>query len=281
MSRGGVTIVDRARLRPVDCPDLVRLGPNGDGGYVVPRVAVNRADCLLSLGVKQDWSFERAFVAANARVRVVGVDPSVGPGLFARQIVDNAAGIVIAALSGRRRARRRRAAVLSRSIDYFRFFGGRHRHLRRRVVGAPRDASDVSLADLLESAAQAPPLGVFLKMDIEGGEYDVVPHVAAHAARFACVVVEFHGIGRRPARFADAISALESGFRIVHVHGNNYGEYVAAVGLPDVLETTWLSLELLPGATTPSPHRYPRAGLDWPNTPSRPDLDLRFGEGEG
>ena len=271
-----MTIVDRARLRPVDCSDLVRLGPRGDGGYVVPNVAIDRAVCLLSLGVKQDWSFERAFVAANSRARVIGVDPSVGPALFARQIISNAAGVVTAALSGHRRERRKRAAVLSRSLDYFRFFGRRHRHLRRRVVGSPRAGSDVSLGDLLESAAQATPLGVFLKMDIEGGEYDVVPHVAAHAARFACVVVEFHGIGRRPARFADALDALESGFRIVHVHGNNYGEYAPAVGLPDVLEVTWLSLDLLPGTTTPSPHRYPRAGLDWPNTSSRPDLDLRF-----
>jgi hypothetical protein len=272
-----VTTVDRARLRPVDCPDLVRLGPLGDGGYVVPGVAIDRAVCLLSLGVKQDWSFERAFAAANARARVVGVDPSVGPALFARQIVTNAAGIVAASLSGRRRERRRRAAVLSRSIDYFRFFGRRHRHLRRRVVGTLRASSDVTLGGLLDSAAQAPPLGVFLKMDIEGGEYDVVPHVAADVARFAAVVVEFHGIGRRPARFVDALDALESGFRIVHVHGNNYGGYAAA-GLPDVLEVTWLNLELLPGATTASPHRYPRAGLDWPNTPSRPDLDLRFDE---
>jgi hypothetical protein len=271
-----VTVVDRARLRPVDCPDLVRLGPHGDGGYVVPRVAVNRAACLLSLGVKQDWSFERAFVAANAQTRVIGVDPSVGPALFARQILSNAAGVVAAALTGRRRERRRHAAVFSRSIDYFRFFGRRHRHLRRRVVGTPRAGSDVSLDDLLESVAQAPPLGVVLKMDIEGGEYDVVPHVAAHAARFACVVVEFHGIGRRPARFVDAITALESGFRIVHVHGNNYGEYVPAVGLPDVLEVTWLSTELMPGTPPPSPHRYPRAGLDWPNTPSRPDIELGF-----
>ena len=270
-----MTIVDRARLRPVDCFDLVRLGPHGDGGYVVPRVAVDRSACLLSLGVKQDWSFEKAFVAANARARVVGVDPSVGPALFARQILDNSAGVVTAALTGRRRERRKRAAVLSRSLDYFRFFGRRHRHLRRRVVGAPGAGSDVSLAGLLESVAQAPPLEVFLKMDIEGGEYDVVPHVAAHAARFGCVVVEFHGIGRRPARFIDALDALESGFRIVHVHGNNYGGY-AAIGLPDVLEVTWVSLELLPGTTTLSPHRYPRAGLDWPNTPSRPDLDLSF-----
>jgi hypothetical protein len=271
-----VTTVDRARLRPVDCPDLVRLGPRGDGGYVVPGVAVERAVCLLSLGVKQDWSFERAFVAANARSRVIGVDPSVGPALFARQIATNAAGIVAAALSGRQRERRRRAAVLSRSIDYFRFFGRRHRHVRRRAVGAPRAASDISLGGLLDDVAQAPPLGVFLKMDIEGGEYDVVPHVAAHAARFAAVVVEFHGIGRRPARFVDALDALESGFRIVHVHGNNYGGYAPEVGLPDVLEVTWLNLELLPGPTTASPHRYPRPGLDWPNTPSRPDLDLRF-----
>ena len=271
--------MNRARLRPIACPGLVRLGPRADGGYVVPQAAVDRTALLLSLGVKQDWSFERDFVARNPQARVVGVDPSVGPGLFARQAIASLKGLAGAVAPTRRRERRRHAAVLARSIDYFRFFGPRHRHLRLRVAAEGDEETTVTLAQLLARVGDGlAPYSVFLKMDIEEGEYEVMPQVAAHADRLNCVVVECHAIGRRARQFEEAVERLGTRFRIAHVHANNYGGYADAVGLPEVLEVTFVNEALLSGPAEPSPHAYPRPGLDWPNAPSRPDVELDFGD---
>ena len=61
--------VDRRRLHPRVRHDLVRLGLPRDGGYVVPAEAIASTRVLLSLGMKEDWSFELAFVSANPAIR--------------------------------------------------------------------------------------------------------------------------------------------------------------------------------------------------------------------
>jgi hypothetical protein len=45
---------------PQDVGDLMRVGRPYDGGYVVPRSALITADYKISVGINDDWSFERA-----------------------------------------------------------------------------------------------------------------------------------------------------------------------------------------------------------------------------
>ena len=50
-----------AILRPFKCDHLVRLGQDYDGGYIVNRQDIDKSDILISMGVKDDWSFEMDF----------------------------------------------------------------------------------------------------------------------------------------------------------------------------------------------------------------------------
>ena len=52
-------------LRPFKCEQLVRLGQDYDGGYIVNRRDVEKSDMLISMGVKDDWSFEMDFSKIN------------------------------------------------------------------------------------------------------------------------------------------------------------------------------------------------------------------------
>jgi len=64
----------------------------------------------------------------------------------------------------------------------------------------------VSVGALIEQAG-ADERRVFLKMDIEGGEYDVVDDLIAHEDRINCIVGEFHRIGKKAAAyFAQGLS---------------------------------------------------------------------------
>src|SRR5579859_471621 len=78
--------LNRQQLRPIEYPGLVRLGPPEDGGYIVPQAQALVTPVLLSLGVSEDWSFDRAVLAINPKVRVIGVDHSVGPAYFVRRM---------------------------------------------------------------------------------------------------------------------------------------------------------------------------------------------------
>ena len=51
--------------RPFKCDHLVRLGQDYDGGYIVYRMDIEKSDILISMGVKDDWSFEIDFSKIN------------------------------------------------------------------------------------------------------------------------------------------------------------------------------------------------------------------------
>ena len=46
-----------AILRPFKCDQLVRLGQDYDGGYIVNSRDIEKSDILISMGIKDDWSF--------------------------------------------------------------------------------------------------------------------------------------------------------------------------------------------------------------------------------
>ena len=43
--------------------DLLRLGKNNDGGYLVEKESLNLAKSLISFGLSYDWSFEKHFLS--------------------------------------------------------------------------------------------------------------------------------------------------------------------------------------------------------------------------
>ena len=42
--------------------DLVRIGRDNDGGYLVSRNDIDNSDILISFGISEDWSFEVDFI---------------------------------------------------------------------------------------------------------------------------------------------------------------------------------------------------------------------------
>jgi hypothetical protein len=52
-------------LQPFECHDLVRIGKNYDGGYLVNVEDISKATQLISFGVGPDWSFEKQFIKIN------------------------------------------------------------------------------------------------------------------------------------------------------------------------------------------------------------------------
>jgi hypothetical protein len=269
-----VVTLNRAQLRPCEHSGLIRLGPARDGGYVVPEAQVRDAAVLLSLGVNEDWSFDRAFAALNPNARVIAVDHTVGPAWFVRRTAEGLLQAMGQAVRGAGRRTRKPLAVARNSIDYFRFFSSPHRHIAKRV-GTSDTGMEITIGRLIELAG-AGDHGVFLKMDVDGSEYGLVADIAGAERQINCVVGEFHGLTKRTALFNDAIARLLAHFRIVHVHGNNYGAYDAANDFPDAVEITLVNRALMPADVPPSREDYPRRGLDYPNHPRRPDYALRF-----
>jgi hypothetical protein len=263
------------RWLPSDLGDLARIGRDHDGGYVVSTLAVDAAQVLLGLGINDDWSFEQDFVRRNPAVTVIGVDGSVSAEHFvgrARSTVRRAGRMltrlrVTTALRVLEEARGWRRTAR----EFEAFFSAPDREFRQEFLGTGRLEWRALLATI------APDRRLFVKMDIEGAEYEIIPAMLADHARITGCVIEFHDCGDRWPEFEAGMDALARHFVIAHVHGNNYAPLVPGTRMPSVLEVSLVHRSLVAEPlTTISPDRLPRPGLDMPNYPVRDEHILPF-----
>ena len=245
-----------AFLCPLSAPKLLRLGRDNDGGYLVDSRDVAAADCLISLGLFDDWSFDRSFVRQK-KVPVFGYDGSISWRTFAQKIRRDL-------LDGRHHSVIRYDARLL--LDYLRFFSGRNRHIQR-FVGSDRSDGFVSMAQVFETALGQGFSRPYLKIDIEGSEYGILDDLIRHAGLTAGLVIEFHDCDRHLDEIGGFVAAYP--LRLVHIHANNYGPVTAQL-LPTVLEFTFSSSSDA-GERPVFPHR-----LDMPNNRDVAEITLSF-----
>lgn len=263
-------------LRPVENANLVRLGPKGDGGYVVPEDQIKDCELLISLGLSDNWLFDKEFLARNPHARVVGVDHTVGPFWFLRRTVKYAWKVVLYTMLVNGRKRSKYIFKLKNAAAYFSFFNGPHRHIKKRVSNR-ESRIDISLGRILESyQARNSNYDVFLKMDIEGAEYEVTRDIERCHERIRCMVAEFHDLDERTDDFNGCMQTLLHHFSVVHIHGNNGARYDRVNNFPSVVEITFVNKSLYVESPSVSTADYPRDGLDFPNNPGVPDYKLSF-----
>ncbi|WP_125778642.1 FkbM family methyltransferase [Pseudoalteromonas rubra] len=267
-------LINKTALRPHHCPDLIRMGNKFDGGYIIPQSHIKNSQVLLSLGINDDWRFDKEFQALNPDCRVVGVDYTVGLGFIVRKTLQNSIKSLLNTLLFRHDKRQKYWTRLLNCVFFYSFFRGKNSHLQRRVSKTSGQL-DISLDELIQQHCGTPEDTVFLKMDIEGAEYQVIDDLCKHADRINVVAAEFHNLDTHTEHFNQFIAAMSERFHVVHIHGNNYGRYVDTIDFPETVEITFINKVLMPDAR-PSTHSYPVAGLDFPNNPKKPDYSLAF-----
>jgi hypothetical protein len=146
----------------------------------------------------------------------------------------------------------------------------------KKNIGGYNDAHITDLRFLIDQYND-----IFLKMDIEGGEYPWLLSLETyHINKFSQIVIEFHGImdDSWGARFEDKIKCFKkllSTHYIIHAHGNNFGDVIN--GYPCTIELTYVNKKHF---MYPPPKNYvnlPIAGVDFPNSGNdTPDIQLNF-----
>ena len=272
---------DLEPLRPVAVRDLVRLGRERDGGYVVSRRAIEATRVLVGLGVNDEWSFEEAFLARAPRTRLVLVDGTVGRGPYAWRTLERAIAVPRRLVRGHvRRARLAWDEARSYAVAWQRleaFLAPEGRRLVQAMIGPRDDKGTVSWGTVRrELGSPDPGRALFVKMDVEGAEYDVLPAVLEDGACIAGFALEFHRLDRQWGRLLELRAAWEREFAVVHVHGNNGDTLIPGTTVPKALEVTLVARDLLTpeelGQRVAVP--LPRPELDFPNDPDRSEFPL-------
>jgi hypothetical protein len=276
--------------RPVKMNDLVRLGRNADGGYVISQRHLSNTEILLSFGINDDWSFERDFLKHKA-AKLYAYDYSIRSQPFVSKtklheaLRDYCAGIIgnvfVLRRSKIKECFRKIRAVKALYADFHDLFDRRRsRFFIPKFIGTRNDseyaAFDALFSDLKRGGTGEP--DVFIKMDVEGAEFDVLGDLKPFYAAINGLALEFHNlnvIGNDTA-FDAIVRDLKTAFSVAHIHANNHGPVNRETNLPDTLEITFINNALVPGPAVFSDTAYPIAGLDYPNNPDRADYPLVF-----
>lgn len=193
--------------------DLIRVGnPDTDGGYVVPADLVSSVDGVLSLGIGDDWSFDQHFQQLNPRCDLHAYD-----GTLQLEQFDN-----------------------SMLASYRQTFQGPAVHFAESVGKQFIRPEFTEFDTVIERLNKS---NIFVKMDIEGGEYTLTRDIVDHRNIIAGLVIEYHGAASTSKHcFLEELPQLTHHYQVVHVHANNSGPVIE--GFPDYLEITFLRRDL-------------------------------------
>lgn len=248
--------------------DLVRLGSDFDGGYVVTENIIRHTDFLVGLGVGTDWTFEGDFHKRKG-CPVHCYDHSIGVGQYTVDTVRN-----VKKFLRRPRLRYISQHYLSRiflPLKYKSFFTGNKKHFKEEIGDDPEYHTDFNKIFSRIPATDK----VFIKMDIEGWEYRALSGLEDHYDRLTGLVVEFHDLSTMLDIVRSHIIGLTKSFNIIHVHVNNYAG-TDDRGIPNIIEVTFESKNFSLGTETQSERAYPVDGLDSPNIEHHTDYRLEF-----
>ena len=198
----------------------------------MPSDCLERIDGLLSFGVDRNWSFERQVRQRHPEIPLHAYDPSVSERMFYRE--KRGALVRLLTLRGSYSKFQETSRILE---DFKHTFSVSACHFRERAHDQILGKGDCDMGKAFSRLSGCKNL--LVKMDIEGGEYRVLPDLVGLASRVAYLTVEFHETGVFRKTFEDIVRKIQKTHFIAHLHGNNGGE-VAKDGLPELLEISFV-----------------------------------------
>ena len=123
---------------------------------------------------------------------------------------------------------------------------------------------------------------IFLKMDIEGGEYPWLLSIDDNKLnKLKQIVIEFHGITKEGlhwgTEYDDKIKCfkkLADTHYLIHAHSNNNSQTFNKI--PDTIELTYINKKYFTITPELNTTPLPIPNLDFPNNPYSKDHDLNF-----
>lgn len=214
---------------------LIRLGPNGDGGYLVPD-DLKEIEACFSPGVDRISEFELDCVR-KYNMKIFMADKSVEkPNL---DLPEEEYGFI------------------------------------KKFIGCTSDADFITLDEWIKASKVAETTDLLLQMDIEGSEYHSIINMSPTLInRFRIMVIEFHSLHYlwNPYFFDKAKTVFEKILQThycVHIHPNNCCGIDDKFGIeiPRVAEITFLRKDRVKNKSYANQFPHP---LDFDNTENEP-----------
>ena len=262
-------------LIPLPVANKIRLGPKGDGGYVVYLPSLYNIDVLMTYGVGWDINFEEDFFNLTNK-KVFMYDPTMFGDSYINKVYC------------KRLLKKLQFQKLHTYIKFSYSWKKHIEYLRKNdvvfynegIAGKKSGKYDTFQNHLIKNNITIEK--VLLKMDIEENEYSILNETDfyKHLNNVDQIIIEFHNLKNKLRELKIIVFRLKELYEIVHIHGNNhsdpftlYKDYDNDICFPDVVELTFVKKEsILSKDILSEQPDYPCQDLDYPNTPFRPDF---------
>ena len=182
--------------RPKKAYQLIRIGKNNDGGYLVEHKSVLNTSVLISMGISADWSFEKNFYRLN-KIPISTFDASLNNSFWNSRI--------------------KKSFLKFLKLSFFSFFKDIYlyidykfffkKDIKHHAINIGNHNNQLSYLEIIKEIKEDKK--IFLKIDIEGGEYEILEDILKYQEKLEGLVIEFHNIQK-------------INLEIVHIHPNNY-----------------------------------------------------------
>ncbi len=226
------------QLTPYDIDHKkIRIGSDQDGGYVVADCNLDNVAALYSYGIAEEDLFDLQF-SQNFEKPVFQYDPYVD----------------------------RSPSALNNPLISF----------KKQGVSSVKDHQHDTLENhIIENGHTSNPL--FLKMDIEGMEWEVLAAIPdSILQQFDQIVLELHGLEffSKYSDYNRILKKINQHFVLFHVHGNNGLGKPTLSDIPCLLEVSFIHKKYVSQKSI-SKEASPSA-LDRPNCPNKPEIILDY-----
>jgi len=209
--------------------EFIRLGKENDGGYVVPKVALETADALMGYGIDNDISFERDF-SKRFNKSSYGFDCGV-------KSIDTG----------------------DSNCHFINECIGTSNYLYKNQVSSGRISTYSEQIRNLKLSNKK----IFIKMDIEGAEYIVMNDILKHSKNITGIFIEIHYSNKK--KILKLLSSLNKNFILLHIHGNNCCcKLTNEFPIPIVSELTYINKNLVNSYKISKNQKHPLP-IDQPN----------------
>ena len=237
-------------LKPKYNYDLIRIGRDNDGGYLVEKKSLENTECLISLGINDDWSFEEDFLKKNKKTIIKCFDDALDEKFLLKKIIIQFISFFY----------NRKFSLLKNYIsNYFSFL-----KIKKKIQFNKKKISYNDLSKILSQETN----NIFLKIDIEGYEYRMLDDLLINQKKIIGLVIEFHDCDLHLEKITKFLSLFN--LTLVHIHGNNFAE----TDLNDdivVLELTFSKNPIQVSDICVLPNK-----LDMPNYNNKSEVILKF-----
>lgn len=238
-------------LKPKFDYDLIRLGTNFDGGYVVERSSVLNSQYLYSFGISTNWDFEMDFINLN-QIELLALDGSIDLEFWNKLIKEKIKKLSLS----------KALKIIFQKRKFYKFFS--EKNFISKYIGG-NDQKSISFNELVSNNKKNK---IYFKIDIEGGEYEILNDILDFQSNIIGLAIEFHNCNKNLNNLINFIENFE--LDLVHIHANNY-EVPKKNEIPSVLELTFARDPKVKGEFKGLPHP-----LDMPNKSKSAEINLEF-----